>query len=184
MTSLTVACILGFWLGSGVEEVEKVKSLQDGPGRFLPKGPRSLRFKIDRAIQSSCGICKQQGYMQTTGSEFFPACCAKVSLSYRPNTISAGELRRSSYSNCTITHSRPGPDEPQDQALRPTKPMTVGSLWGRAGALRPFLGRFSYYLIGFLPWIPPAIWFNENVGEHLISGPSMYPFFNDQFQHH
>lgn len=68
------------------------------------------------------------------------------------------------------------------QALCLTESMAASSPWGRVGALRPFLGRFSYYLAGFLPWVPPAIWFNENIGEPtLINGPSMYPFLNDQF---
>ncbi|KAH8889826.1 mitochondrial inner membrane protease subunit [Thozetella sp. PMI_491] len=60
--------------------------------------------------------------------------------------------------------------------------MAAGSLWGRARTLRPFLGRVSYYLIRLLPWVPPVIWINENLGEPtFISGPSMYPFFNDRY---
>ena len=60
--------------------------------------------------------------------------------------------------------------------------MTVGSSWTRARSLRPFLGRFSHYFFRLLPWIPPAIMFNQYVGEPtFINGPSMYPFLNDQY---
>lgn len=50
------------------------------------------------------------------------------------------------------------------------------------GAMLRFLGQFSHHLIGYATWLPPLIWFNSYVAQvTFISGPSMYPFLNPQY---
>ncbi|KAK0751069.1 mitochondrial inner membrane protease subunit-like protein [Schizothecium vesticola] len=45
-----------------------------------------------------------------------------------------------------------------------------------------FVRQFSHHLIGYATWLPPLIWFNTYVAQvTFISGPSMYPFLNPQY---
>ena len=57
--------------------------------------------------------------------------------------------------------------------------------WTAAGGGMPrfrFLSQVSHYLVRYATWIPPLIWFNAYVAEvTFINGPSMYPFFNPQY---
>ncbi|CRK44756.1 hypothetical protein BN1723_006282, partial [Verticillium longisporum] len=47
---------------------------------------------------------------------------------------------------------------------------------------RPFLTDFSKRLLGYATWIPVVIMFNNYVAEiHNVHGPSMYPFFNEDY---
>ena len=49
-------------------------------------------------------------------------------------------------------------------------------------AMPGFLRQFSHHLIGYATWLPPLIWFNTYVAQvTFISGPSMYPFLNPQY---
>jgi len=57
----------------------------------------------------------------------------------------------------------------------------AGGLGGRLGG-RSFARQFAHYLIRYATWIPPLIWFNTYVAEvTFIRGPSMYPYFNPQY---
>ncbi|KAK3369084.1 peptidase S24/S26A/S26B/S26C [Lasiosphaeria ovina] len=54
--------------------------------------------------------------------------------------------------------------------------------WGGAGRRLKFFGQFTHYLIGYATWLPPLIWFNTSVAQiTFISGPSMYPFLNAEY---
>ena len=57
--------------------------------------------------------------------------------------------------------------------------------WTKSPGVPPrfrFLSQVSHYLVRYATWIPPLIWFNAYVAEvTFISGPSMYPFFNPQY---
>ncbi|KAK1759463.1 mitochondrial carrier domain-containing protein [Echria macrotheca] len=45
-----------------------------------------------------------------------------------------------------------------------------------------FFGQFTRHLIRYVTWLPPLIWFNAYVAQvTFISGPSMYPFLNPQY---
>jgi mitochondrial inner membrane protease subunit 2 len=60
--------------------------------------------------------------------------------------------------------------------------MAPGSSWTRASFSKPFFWNFTRSLLGWSLWIPPAIWFNNNVGELTwINGPSMHPYLNEDY---
>ncbi|KAK3943807.1 LexA/Signal peptidase [Diplogelasinospora grovesii] len=65
-------------------------------------------------------------------------------------------------------------------------------LWGRARARATataasqsksaFARQFTNYLIRYVSWLPPLIWFNTYVAQvTFINGPSMYPFLNSTY---
>ena len=60
--------------------------------------------------------------------------------------------------------------------------MALGSAWARGRGQRTFARQFGLYLFGFATWLPPIIWFKNNVAElTFIDGPSMSPFLNEHY---
>lgn len=57
--------------------------------------------------------------------------------------------------------------------------------WNRSGigsGNRSFFGDVGLRLFGLMTWIPVVILFNNNVAEvTTIHGPSMFPFFNEDY---
>ncbi|KEY74278.1 hypothetical protein S7711_00436 [Stachybotrys chartarum IBT 7711] len=58
--------------------------------------------------------------------------------------------------------------------------MAFGSIWARIKARKSLGVAITLKLIGYATWVPVIVWFHLHVGQvTAISGPSMYPFLNE-----
>jgi hypothetical protein len=60
--------------------------------------------------------------------------------------------------------------------------MALRSIWAQAAGQKSPLRPFARYSLYIATWIPVAICFHDYVGGYIkVSGPSMYPYLNDNY---